>query len=206
MGAYFTEIIVFISGGGLISFLNYLRDRKKDKNDDFSLLVAEYKHLIEECKRDFEELYKTEIDCRESINQLDKDIYELRSKILIIENSNFDIPFPTWLKNTDLKMLALNKKYEQMFLFPVNKTILDYLGKTDKEVWGEEIGFEYSEHDMELLNGLKEVWIGKETIIIKGNNISERWRIIKYVRKIGTTVIGIGGIAIPVFENPNVIE
>ena len=79
-------------------------------------------------------------------------------------------------------------------LIPNGKKAADYIGNSDIDVWGKEIGEAYQSHDMEVVNS-GQVWNGSEKIMIKGK--IEYWQIIKYPRYFGNSIIGIAGVAIP---------
>lgn len=197
MKQYISEIILFITGGGLVSFFNYFREKRKDRTDEFKELLEYTKSLVTERDAKIEKMQAEYNECREMMLQLKEEINELKGKVIVLESAHFDIPFPMWLKGLDGKMISVNTEYENNFLKPNGKTAKDYINKTDEQVWGAEISKEYQLNDKLTLKSKNGYWSGKEKIIIGDTDVTDIWTIVKYVRYAGKTPIGIGGIAIP---------
>ena len=123
---------------------------------------------------------------------------ELSMRLSMLEGAFQDLPLPQWLKDTDGKMLSLNKAYEDMFLRPMSKTSQDYIGKTDEDVWGPEIAAKFRQNDQEAERNGKGFWIGIEPIWVQNNDISKHWWIFNYVRYVGETPVGGAGLALPI--------
>lgn len=197
MKQYINEIILFLTGGGLATFFNFLRDKRKDKNDEYRDLIDYMSKLVESRDAQLEKMQEQNDVCRKEIDKLKSELNELKAKFIVIESAHFDIPFPMWLKSLDGKMISLNNEYENVFLYPINKSAKDYIGKNDEEFWGLDIAKEYCKNDKKALNSKNGYWSGRETIIINGVDYSDQWTIVKFVRHSGRVPIGIGGIAIP---------
>jgi hypothetical protein len=194
---YLNEILIFISGGGLIQIFSYFRDKRKDRTDEFKELLEYTKTMIADRDIKIVRLSTEYETCRDIIFELREELNDLKSKVIVLESAHFDIPFPMWLKSLDRKMISVNTEYENCFLKPMGKTAKDYINKTDTEIWGADVSAEFSYHDNMALNSKNGYWSGKEKIIINGEDITENWTMVKYVRYAGKTPIGIGGIAIP---------
>ena len=187
---YINEILLFITGGGMIQLLNYFRDKRRDKGDEYGKIVEYYKTLLLEIR-------DSEQECKASIDKL-KDLYsELNAKVIVLESAHFDLPFPMSLKSLDGKMISVNTEYENLLLAPLGKTAKDYIGKTDAEIWGVELAQSYAVGDRMAMKSKNGYWSGEEQIIINNIDYSKDWYSIKYVRYAGKTPIGIGGILIP---------
>ena len=195
--------ILTVLGGGIVgSFFTYKLGKKKQDNNDFISIISEHKQLLEIYKEE----YKTEVvELRKKLESVelklimrDAEITQLRNQLMIFESSHSDIPIPVWLKDTDGKMLFLNEEYEKAILQPLGKTRNDYIGKTDIEVWGDDIGSNFLEHDKQIIRGrrsiqFEEVWPGANEVFYTG-------KVIKYPRFLGRTVIGIGGVIVDINE------
>lgn len=127
------------------------------------------------------------------INDLQKQVNNLRNKLLLLESATNDLPIPMWLKDLDGTMLSLNKAYEWLFLLPNNLRAEDYIGKHDSDVWPEEVAEEFGKNDRTVISN-KSVEKFYETVSIDGEN--KEFLIIKFPRKVGNTIVGIAGIAI----------
>lgn len=118
----------------------------------------------------------------------------LKTRLIIMESAHQDAPIPMWLKDTSGKMLSVNPAYEQEFLVPMGFTKDDYIGHTDSEVWGTEIGAEYALNDA-VVAATKEMWLGTETVATPKGKF--QYAIMKYPRMENNFLIGVAGIAIP---------
>ena len=178
-------------GGGVITRL--LTSRR----DNFQLLFDMLKEENEKLKADQEK-------DRKMIQELNSKVNEQALQIILLESAHFDHPFPVWLKSIDGTMLSLNKAYEEVFLTPKGKSMSDYIGRKDADVWGEKAGSHFWKNDLKVITNQKR-WIGQEPVEINGH--TEMWNILKYPRMSGNDVIGVAGMAFPkVFENniPNI--
>lgn len=196
------EIAISITGGGaLVKIFDFVRDTKKDSSEEIFKVLDEYKNMLNNMKL-------VDIDNKSmiaknttQIEELNIVISDLRSKVILLETASHDLPFPMWLKDMEFKMLYLNHEYEKLFLKPNGITTVDYIGKTDFDVWSVEIAESYMRSDKETIKSKNGVYIATNEIIIVGeNNISEKYRVIKYLRYVGKIAIGIGGVAIPINE------
>jgi hypothetical protein len=79
-----------------------------------------------------------------------------------MESSYMHIPLPSWLKDIDGTMLAVNDAYEMYFLIPNGFVKSDYIGKTDSDVWPENVAQEFIESDIRTMQSEKKIWFGKE--------------------------------------------
>lgn len=165
-------------------------DRAEGRMIDLQTQLTE---LREQCNDDTIRLERT-------INQEKNNVYKLSSKLAMLEGAFQDLPLPQWLKDTDGKMLSLNKAYEQMFLNPMGKVADDYIGNTDEDIWGPEISEKFRKNDEFARKNGKGFWIGIEPIRVKNNDISKHWWIFKYVRYVGDTPVGVAGLALPIKE------
>jgi hypothetical protein len=161
---------------------------------------ASFREVAEEYRAETERLRAIEQRCFEFEVEMNKKLSELRGKLVMLESASQDLPFPHWLKSAGTKdmpgvMLSLNKAYEENFLLPLDKTSSDYVGKTDAQFWGDDIGSRYWARDLEVIR-LGIPIESSEVDPITGAPI----RVMKYPRMLGNRVIGIGGIVIP--ENP----
>lgn len=188
----YVEIISAALGGGLIkSLFDYWNSSRSNRKEELTQVISTW-------QTDNERLRKENESLRGELDLLRNDVAELRAKVILMESAHSDAPLPMWLKDTSGRMLSLNKQCEESFLFPLGKKASDYIGKSDSEVWGEEIAKEYRIHDNLAL--LYDFWKGIEHVQTP-SEITE-WIIIKYARYVGKAKIGIAGIAIPInWEN-----
>lgn len=190
---YITEIISFISGGGLLALGNYVVQSKSNNTAEFSLLIERYKLIVDAQDAKIKELEKL----KDIVQSLKDELTRLQSKILILETHYVDYPFPAWLKDVNGVMVALNDHYEEEFLLPMGKNMTQYIGKTDYDIWPLDVATEFNNHDKLVLKSKSPVWTGEENIVVDGVNNSKSYRVIKFKRFAGGMVIGSGGFAIP---------
>lgn len=191
---YVTEIVAFVSGGGLLALGQYFTQNRTNNITEFSLLIERYKVIVDTQDAKIVDLEKL----KDVVQELREELSRMKSKILILETHYVDYPFPAWLKDINGVMIALNDPYEEEFLKPMGKTLTQYIGKTDYDIWPLQVAEEYSRHDKLVLKGKQAVWTGDENIMIDGVDNSKSYRIIKFKRFAGGVVIGTGGFAIPI--------
>lgn len=123
------------------------------------------------------------------IADLERQLFELRHKLEVMEFAPFSIPLPMWMKGPFGVIDFINDEYEETFLKPRGLTRDDYLGKTDFEIWPREVAEEYRKHDQEVME-TERTFNGRETVVDNtGKEI--KWRVMKFFRKIPRGVVGI---------------
>ncbi len=189
-------IVSSLLSGGLVGVItNYLLKNRKQSSEDFVELLRAY-------KEDNIALRESEKENSDRIRKLENEVNELRSKLMLMESAHYDLPLPQWLKDLDGTMLSFNTAYEDKFILPNDKNPSDYLGSTDSEFWGEEIGREYLANDKKVMRAKKLLHLTETVKVFGGKN--ETWEVYKYPRYAGRVLIGIGGIAFkPVKKEPS---
>jgi hypothetical protein len=194
----YIEIISAAVGGGFLTKLfDYLMNLRKAESDDFDTIVAQWQQDNERLRQENKEHKDRQDELYKKIAEHEKKLSALNAKLLVMESSYMHIPLPSWLKDIDGTMLAVNDAYEMYFLVPNGFVKSDYIGKTDSDVWPENVAQEFIGNDILTLQSEKKIWFGKETILIKDVDVSDNWRVLKYVRYAGNIAVGIAGIAIP---------
>lgn len=194
---YIEIISAAIGGGFLAKLLDYLMNLRKAESDDFDTIVAQWQQDNERLRQENKQHERKQDELYKRINEHEKKLSALNAKMLVIESSYMHIPLPSWLKDVDGTMLAVNDAYEKYFLIPNGYTKTDYVGQTDFDVWTAEAAQQYIDSDIILLQSEKKIWFGRELIIVKGVDVSDNWRVLKYVRYAGNIAVGIAGLAIP---------
>ena len=194
----YIEIISAAVGGGFLTKLfDYLMNLRKAESDDFDTIVAQWQQDNERLRQENKEHKDRQDELYKKIAEHEKKLSALNAKLLVMESSYMHIPLPSWLKDIDGTMLAVNDAYEIYFLIPNGYTKADYVGKTDSDVWPENIAKQFIESDIRTMQSEKKIWFGKEQIVVKDVDVSDNWRVLKYVRYAGNIPVGIAGIAIP---------
>lgn len=170
-------------GGGVLSRL--LTAKKDNFQTLFDQLQKDNDRLRLELQKD-----------REMIDKLNKKVNQQAIQIMLLESAHNDHPFPMWLKGVDGEMLSINPAYEDVFLAPRGKSMGDYIGQNDYNVWPKEIADKFWQNDLRVIRTRK-TWRGREDIMNAAGGI-EQWNIIKYPRFSGRTIIGIAGMAFPI--------
>lgn len=178
----------FVGGGALQALINYFISKNKSKRDDFDKIISTW-------SQDNDRL-RNKINADEDrIRALEIEINLLRNQVMLLESAHQDLPIPMWLKDVECKMLVVNASYEDVFLTPRGYSAADYIGKDDHAVWPKALADAFVKNDRHVLKS-KQTWIGVEKVEDETGNIGE-WKIIKYPRYSGRTIIGIAGIAVP---------
>ena len=184
---------IIFGAGGMGAFLSYKLGNRKQDGSEFSAVVQEYKDLLEGYKKEVVQLRKDVDGLKELFKEKHDEVIALRNQLMIFESSHVDIPVPIWLKDTNGVMLFLNEEYERKILQPIGKTMDDYIGKKDSDVWGDITGKMFTDNDKKVMRLKKpvqfiETWEGLNGDVFQGV-------LIKYPRFLNNkTVIGIGGL------------
>lgn len=158
----------------------------------------EYQDLLNEFRLEVMRLREVEASCNQAFLKHSKEISSLQNRLIMLESATMDSPFPMWLKSVGTKdkpgvMLVLNSAYERRFLLPLGRIAENYVGKTDAEFWGKEIGNQYWEIDKKVISTGLVIDTYEPSPITKEGRI----RVVKYPRLFNRQIVGIAGIAIP---------
>lgn len=191
---WWLQLISIVIGSGLFTAVfNYFNGNRQQNREDFTEIIKVIKEdneTLREEKKEREQLLKSHT---ERLVELERTIQSLQNKIILFESSHFDLPLPMWLKSIEGTMLSVNSAYEETFLEPRGYTMMDIIGKKEVAVWPEDSARAFHKNDQKVLR-TKTKWMGKE-ILSGEEGHPEEWVVLKFVRKSGNTVIGIGGIA-----------
>lgn len=188
------KYIVYLVVGAISSLSTVAVQYSVSSTEEKTLTQAQTEALIEHLSNDRQwQLDRAKL-CEDQLEPLRIQVSDLEIKVKLLESASQQLPVPTWLKDRNGVMLALNAEYERIFLAPSGLSEQDYLGKTDFDIWPEVYAKKYKAIDQVVLQ-TKRVWMGEEWVIV--NDSAQKWRIIKYPRYSGTVLVGVGGIAIP---------
>lgn len=108
------------------------------------------------------------------MDKLKKQIELIRVKIFSIQHSDFAF----WVKEkvgSDFVMIYFNQKYKEDYLTSNDRLDYEYLGKTDFEFWGFDIGNLYNGNDWEVYNEKKSISF-IEDVLIGGKKYKRRFQ------------------------------
>lgn len=113
---------------------------------------------------------------------------------LLFNNSIDNFPFPYWVKSREGRMVKINTAFEDAYLKPVGKDRLDYIDKTDYDIWTDEEANNFAVTDNQVVRTKKEV-VFIETITLNGKK--KRLLVTKFPIFLSSEVIGIAGFSVP---------
>lgn len=116
------------------------------------------------------------------LNEVKDDLSEQKRLVAILESTDWEVPCPFWVRNTDHEFVHANNLYQKFFNFKSS-----IIGKKDYEVFDEETQERFRRTDNEILLE------GKNITIDEYNGAL----IIKWRQSAGRVTIGIAGIVIP---------
>lgn len=187
MGNWLDLVPALLTGSGLTALFNYFINSQKNKKDEFETIVTQWKLDNERLRHEAEE-------CKTNISKINQELDNLRSKLIILENSNFEIPLPMWLQDGNTTILACNKAFEDIFLIPNNKSIHDAVGHMEKEIFP-------NMPEANILNNLKVIRESVVSYFVEEypflNDQLVSFHVIKYPQYVGNVRIGISCIVIP---------
>lgn len=185
MTEYLTILAGILGGGFAVKLLEYFRESGKNRNETYKDLLIRVEAELKEIKEE-NKIMRAEVDTLKEKNN------HLENQIILMQSADNLYPFPMWLKSPNGTMLVINDEY--VHIFNIKKS--DYIGKTDVDVWGEEVGREYWNNDLKILKG-KKLYVGMEKVPAGNGD----WMIVKFPLKVGDIVIGLKGYAIPVSKD-----
>lgn len=176
-------VSALVGGGGVAAWFSYRGNKNKS-------IADATKELLDRYAQDNEILKKENQQMRDRLNSLEV-------KVVLLEASTQEYPFPVWLKDTDGTILAVNKAYEDMFLLPRGYKSSDCVGKKSESVWPPEIAVADEDRARWVIR-TKSTWDENAELPINGH--TEEWRIIKFPRFSAGIIIGTLGMAIPTYK------
>ena len=192
------SLIGSVLGGGVIgAFISaYYTSKTEDKKTDIEAtdrLISQWEKLLAPLQAKLATLEKDLEEARERELEYKHRISTLETQLILFESSHIDIPLATWMKDTNGKMVFLNRIYEDMFLVPIGKSMDDYIGNTDYDIWSKEVADAFNTFDKEIMRTKK----AKKRIepLDAGNGTLFYAEVLKYPRfTTNKRVIGISGI------------
>lgn len=172
--------LAVISGGLIQAFLSFLIRKRETNRGDFAQIVNTWKEDNLRLREENELLRRT-------LNDHESKIRALQYQVTMLESAHQDLPVPMWLKDLEGNMLSLNKEYEKVFLEPLGKTIDDYIGRKDVDIWPKEVAEKFRNNDEAVLREQGPIHFTDENI---------GYKIIKFPRYASGAIVGIAGIAI----------
>ncbi len=157
------DLTILISGGigAAVSIIGTLAtiklNQKKGTQDDFTILRDSYAGDFKRMRAELDKLKKEEITCQENYLALELKFNTLASHMKLLEIATPQMDVPTWMKDENGIMMALNDAYESCYLAPLNLCRADYIGKDDVQMWGTEIGKMYQAGDQEVITKSKPI-------------------------------------------------
>jgi len=189
-------ITVLLSGvvGALTWVTSNFVSKRQSKRDDFKAISDAYAIEFERQNKKLIDLEARVQACADNEAEQASKIRNLQLTIKSISIQGLQLPIPMWMKDELGTMISLNDDYEKSFLLPLGKSREDYIGKTDVEFWGKEIGEIYSSNDQAVIQSKKPMVTVEPINTVKG---IDKVYAIKYPYLISEQyVVGLGGIAI----------
>ena len=168
--------------GGLIFLITALFKRNSASQ------LNQYINTINMLRVDIVTMKKEISDGKKEMNAVKDELHDKDKIVSLLEATSWDLPFPYWLKDMQYKMLYINSQYQKVFCI----NAVDYIGKRDIDVWGEDTAGKFRENDQKVIDSDKEY-------IIDENEL-DGYVVIKWKRRAGNIIIGIAGMCIPVEE------
>jgi len=180
-------LLALIAAGFTADYFGIVKHNKELSSSDKTLLIEELRND----RNYYQSLYK---ECQESVVQVQKDLSDIKQNTTLLTAVKYDIPVPMWLKDSKGKMVFINNEYERLFLFPVGKTMEDYIGKTDYDIWDKETAEQYRKNDIRAMQSQNPIYTTE--LIPMAGTLPKELRVVKYPQKKDGRTIGIGGIGI----------
>lgn len=118
-----------------------------------------------------------------SYNLLDPRYRELQALIMCC-------PYPMWFKDTEFKMVFLNKAYELEF----GVTVQEYNNKFDENIWPEDVAVEYRQNDLQVLTTQKPISVIEHHFDAQG--VYRPITVVKWPLIVNNDLLGVAGMAL----------
>jgi len=182
----------------------YLTYQVQDKNASISFEdvgAKNFQQLFDLQSKQITDLKVENKELELRIEDLTKQVQSLQiaqlrnsQNALLFNNSIDNFPFPYWVKSREGRMVKINTAFEDAYLKPVGKDRLDYIGKTDYDIWTDEEANNFAVTDNQVVRTKKEV-VFIETITLNGKK--KRLLVTKFPIFLSSEVIGIAGFSVP---------
>lgn len=180
---------------GITGFITARVTLNKDKRDDYEAILKSYREEFNRKALEAARIEKDNDEYEVIVDTLRREVAELKllgEKHRLLEPAHYTLPIPFWIKDTSGVMLYANDAYINEYLIPNNKHYEDYVGKTDAQFWGIELGEMYLGNDKRIMK--KGMSVVNEYVYINGNRID--LVVIKYPITLGKVIIGVAGLAL----------
>ena len=168
--------------------------KRQSKRDDFKAISDAYTLEFERQNKKLIDLEARIQACADNEIEQASKIRNLQLTIKSLSIQGLQLPIPMWMKDELGTMISLNDEYERTFLLPLGKSREDYIGKTDVDFWGKEIGEIYTRNDQVVIHSKKPMVTVEP---VNTNDGVSKVYVIKYPYLISEQyVVGLGGIAI----------
>jgi len=168
--------------------------KRQSKRDDFKAISDAYTLEFERQNKKLLDLEARIQACADNEIEQASKIRNLQLTIKSLSIQGLQLPIPMWMKDELGTMISLNDEYERAFLLPLGKSREDYIGKTDVDFWGKEIGEIYTRNDQVVIHSKKPMVTVEP---VNTNDGVSKVYVIKYPYLISEQyVVGLGGIAI----------
>lgn len=201
------SVIAGVSGFFVANYFKYRSDSREEKKTDVELglekggfVVDNYQKILDRYENQFKDLSNTIEKLKSEMKTKDNEIYELnlklaelRSRVQLFENSNNDMPFPSWISDNQGKYLTTNDAYKKTFLIPQGIKEEDVIGKTMAQINPKPIA--------DNLNKLSKLAINAENGSamaqdMRLDNTDELYFVFMYKVYVGRTPFGTCGVAV----------
>jgi PAS domain S-box-containing protein len=187
-----TSVISAAVGGGVLTQLvNFFNARRTAKKDDFNVIIERWEKDNARLRSEVDAMQSAHLIERKALmDELDRmrrEIGDLRGKVALMEHAQSDVPAPQWLKDLDGRVLSVNRAFEQAF----GKVAAECLGRTEREIWGDDIGANLMENDQQVIH------LGQPLHTVEEYGEHGTWFVLKFNKMAGSAKIGVGALAFP---------
>lgn len=175
---------------GILSFTGVVRPWR-DSGD----IVSEFlKKENQELAKKVEQLESVIQRQGEQINLLSERVVLLRAQYLMLENSHINHPYPTWNCDIEGNLMSANPAFEDFFLIPIGRSLIDCSGKSIADILDESGAREYFVKHRLVLSS-KRPWEGVLSLLI--GDKQKAVDVVLYPQMSGKQAVGVFGMVIP---------
>ena len=168
------SIVAIVTTLGRFIYKTYSRNKEIQISSDKHTMKYLHTQLVVKDEK-IEKLLQELEGAKDNLN-------EQRRLVAVLESTDWEVPCPYWVRNTDHEFIHVNSRYLQFF--NLTRSII---GKSTQEVFPKEFSDRFDSTDDQILVHGKDVYIDEY----------EGALIIKWKQFTGKIILGVAGIVIP---------
>jgi hypothetical protein len=186
--------ILTLANGVFAAYSAYKRNNREDDDAESNRKIRERDVQVESMSSEIGRLQSDLKEAYTEIKLLRREVRAWERRVAQLEISSGESPLPSWELGADRRYISVNQAYVREMLAPIEKEAADALGRTNAEIWGEDIGNKLDYLDLKAVKAENKTSIAEGVVF---HPETGGWLVIKRQRIIAGRVFGMYGTAVP---------